>query len=223
MSKEIHISQAAIQAGCSVMLPRESDVLRLWRKDSEKVWEALYRWIELTHIGIDTRDIHNQTHAGKETIGLLAAHERDRLKRLGLKGRDLDDMTSHSIYTSGPQEEIDGKRISGIGIFVLGIVYSEDVIDRAIQFACSGTYAISDGDFVKIGRASDIQKRLYALQIANAKALTLVGTYPSDIEASTHRRLADLGIERVRGEWFFDGQDTRRALAGLGFLVEATK
>ena len=67
-------------------------------------------------------------------------------------------------------------------------------------------YFISDGRFVKIGKAIDAQRRLADLQTSNSSELTLVCKIPcknSDSATEAEGRLHTFfSSYRVRGEWF---------------------
>ena len=74
-------------------------------------------------------------------------------------------------------------------------------------------YAITDGEFTKVGRSIDPERRLRQLQTASPRELRLEWTAPeSDChESLLHDRLAD---DRVRGEWFrVDVEAVRQACA----------
>jgi hypothetical protein len=64
---------------------------------------------------------------------------------------------------------------------------------------------------VKIGRATDIRKRLRSLQSGSPDKLSLVGVWPTSnpahFEAVLHSMFA---ARRVRGEWFWPDDDMRR-------------
>jgi excisionase family DNA binding protein len=64
-------------------------------------------------------------------------------------------------------------------------------------------YFIRRGDFVKIGKAGNVEKRLRALQAANPEPLELLATVYDDnghaLERELHRKFAAL---RTTGEWF---------------------
>ena len=64
-------------------------------------------------------------------------------------------------------------------------------------------YFITDGEYVKIGFTDqdDAENRLKALQVGNARKLTLIGTIPGGLteEATLHKVFAQL---RANGEWF---------------------
>jgi hypothetical protein len=62
-------------------------------------------------------------------------------------------------------------------------------------------YFIQQGALVKIGRAVDVDKRLRALQIGNARGFRVLATIPAHavIEGAIHARFAHL---REQGEWF---------------------
>lgn len=77
-------------------------------------------------------------------------------------------------------------------------------------------YVISDGEFMKVGRASDVQARLRALQTGNARKLAIAAVREvsddraaSKLESHIHRTLAD---DRVGGEWFKANLETIRPL-----------
>jgi hypothetical protein len=64
------------------------------------------------------------------------------------------------------------------------------------------TYVVrrgGDGGPVKIGRSSNITKRLAQLQSASAEPVALLHTIAGDVEAELHEKLSR---HRVRGEWF---------------------
>lgn len=68
--------------------------------------------------------------------------------------------------------------------------------------------------YIKIGIATDVQKRLAQLQTANAHKLELVGAIPhiryKDIEVRLHEQFAD---KRLLGEWFeISGDDVVQVL-----------
>lgn len=62
-------------------------------------------------------------------------------------------------------------------------------------------YFLRAGDFVKIGWARDVEKRIKALQTANPHELELLGVIPGcdDVERVIHQRFNAL---HVRGEWY---------------------
>lgn len=67
-------------------------------------------------------------------------------------------------------------------------------------------YFISDGKFVKIGKAINVVKRLQELQTSNANELTLICKIPcksADAATEAEGRLHSFySSYRVRGEWF---------------------
>lgn len=64
-------------------------------------------------------------------------------------------------------------------------------------------YFVSDGEYVKIGFTDDVDvdRRLAALQIGNARKLTLLGVIEGGRESETVLHRVFDGI-RIRGEWF---------------------
>lgn len=65
------------------------------------------------------------------------------------------------------------------------------------------TYFITDGVFVKIGVAVNLDQRLRTLQIGNPRPLGIVCLLPVDLETVLHNLF---GKRHVRGEWFlFEG------------------
>lgn len=78
------------------------------------------------------------------------------------------------------------------------------------------TYAISNGDWIKIGKAADPWVRLRQLQTGNAQKLELVAIFDGDIESKTHDAF-DQRHDRGEGEWFQDSWILREHLWLLGF------
>lgn len=67
-------------------------------------------------------------------------------------------------------------------------------------------YFISDGEYTKIGIANNVGQRLYSLQTANARKLSLVhsielpdASYAQFLEQRLHKHFVD---KRAIGEWF---------------------
>lgn len=70
----------------------------------------------------------------------------------------------------------------------------------------SNVYFITDGDFVKIGKANNVKKRLRILQTGNPKHLSIMKiiecedcTKAYEIESFLHKIMKPL---RVNGEWY---------------------
>jgi hypothetical protein len=83
----------------------------------------------------------------------------------------------------------------------LSIVPSKPIDPRARSMDQGFVYFVSDGEFIKIGFATDWQARIKGLQIANPRTLTplliLEGGYR--FERQLHQLFK---AHRVRGEWF---------------------
>lgn len=79
------------------------------------------------------------------------------------------------------------------------------------------TYALSDGESVKVGLSSpaQIESRIAVLQVGNARELVLLGMVRGNRESSIHRQLSN---EHVRGEWFRLTAATRAVLQVEGLL-----
>ncbi len=62
-------------------------------------------------------------------------------------------------------------------------------------------YAVTDGEFVKVGMADYPASRVQEMQTANARELRIVWRTPGDsrLERYLHRAL---DVVHVRGEWF---------------------
>lgn len=60
-------------------------------------------------------------------------------------------------------------------------------------------YFVSDGEFIKIGKAVSVPIRLKALQCGSPRKLTLLGTRNDVEEYEVHALFSKF---RVRGEWF---------------------
>jgi hypothetical protein len=81
------------------------------------------------------------------------------------------------------------------------------------------TYAISNGGHIKIGRTSDVEKRIANLQCASPYRLELVCVADGDIEKRAHEHLEREGCHRGVGEWFEDTRKVRDELWQLGFVA----
>ena len=62
-------------------------------------------------------------------------------------------------------------------------------------------YFLTDGEFVKIGKATNTEKRVAEIQRYNPRILSVIGTIPGGHaeEQELHERFASLC---VKGEWF---------------------
>lgn len=74
-----------------------------------------------------------------------------------------------------------------------------------------------DNQFVKIGYAGDVSKRLAGLQTSSPQTLKLIGTQPGDhgLERRLHERF---GYLRTRGEWFATSTDLLEYIVQAGAL-----
>jgi hypothetical protein len=79
------------------------------------------------------------------------------------------------------------------------------------------TYAITDGEYVKVGRADHINRRISSIQTGNPRELRLLGFVAADIEKAVHKRLKLAGLHAHR-EWFADLEETREILQSFGLL-----
>jgi hypothetical protein len=61
------------------------------------------------------------------------------------------------------------------------------------------TYILRCGDFIKIGKAVDVAKRIANLSTGNPEEIVLLHVFPTNVEKTLHRRFAHL---RINGEWF---------------------
>lgn len=80
---------------------------------------------------------------------------------------------------------------------------------------CGNVYFVQSGDFVKIGFASDVQKRVAELQTGSPHQLNVLAVLPDvdkSVEATCHRVFAR---NHFRGEWFRLDDDFLEAIAVL--------
>lgn len=75
-------------------------------------------------------------------------------------------------------------------------------------------YMVKCGNYVKIGKAKDVQKRLSQLQIGSPQKLELIGSTFVDeaMEFYLHNKLEKY---RVRGEWFVDCKEVQNEFISL--------
>lgn len=94
--------------------------------------------------------------------------------------------------------------------------HSMDTITRC---ATSVVYFIRCCDFIKIGKAVNIEMRMSELQVGNPFPLTLLGTIPGgyDEEKNYHAIFCEA---RHRGEWFRITPELVDGLRTLGIHVE---
>lgn len=107
-------------------------------------------------------------------------------------------------------------------------VYRKDIIDRfeavtqkrnsriastANSNICY-VYFITDGEKIKIGKASNPKMRLSGLQTSHHKPLYFLAIMPGDesVERQLHRIFY---AHRIRGEWFNDCEEIRRFIASI--------
>jgi hypothetical protein len=82
------------------------------------------------------------------------------------------------------------------------------------------TYVFACGGAIKVGRATNIKRRLRQVQLMNPLPVALLGTVDTDIERKAHVALEYAGIPHIHGEWFKDSRDAREILVGLGLLTD---
>lgn len=108
-----------------------------------------------------------------------------------------------------------------------GLIYlrgTEDTVSR-LRTARAGTatgassvsYAIEAmGCYVvKVGRTTDVDRRVAELQTSHHSTLEVIGVVAGDVEQAIHRELDALG-KRRRGEWFDMDASTELVLAHHG-------
>jgi hypothetical protein len=82
------------------------------------------------------------------------------------------------------------------------------------------TYVISDGEYLKVGRAKDLAVRLSSLQGGNPRRLRIYSFVSRDIERDVHQALRyDGRYQRywvIGSEWYFDVREIRDELARFG-------
>ncbi len=113
---------------------------------------------------------------------------------------DLESLPSSNTAPDVAYERITGRRLP---------------FDRQKEMVF--TYAISDGEFIKIGRADHLRRRISSLQTANARVLKLLGFRPFDIERDVQRCLR-LNRSHVHGEWFVDNESVRDLLRTFNLI-----
>jgi hypothetical protein len=83
----------------------------------------------------------------------------------------------------------------------LGCFDIDAMVELGYPVGSKHTYIIemAGQGLVKIGKASDVWKRIDQLQVGNPFKLELVEWLLGDVEAELHR---EFDVVRVRGEWF---------------------
>lgn len=87
----------------------------------------------------------------------------------------------------------------------------------------SNVYFISDGEFIKIGKADNVEVRLKQLQTSNAKPLFIIGYIQCKNSTSALRKEniihRDFSKKKTNGEWFKieikDAIDTLKKYGGI--------
>ena len=108
-------------------------------------------------------------------------------------GKNLDDIVNH-------------KNMEDIERFKRALHKNDFKLSDALH-GKGYIYFVTDGEYVKIGKAMNPCARIMDLQIANARELTILAlipfcAYDSDIttvEKAFHRYFSD---KHIRGEWF---------------------
>lgn len=140
----------------------------------------------------DGRYVFKQTSGGKQHV--VYAHSLDELR---YKEREFLSLNPSNVYK--PEPSYKTFRISDIMPVV-----SQFICDQADAKAFC--YLISDGTYIKIGKAKDVQSRLIGLQNANGNPLKVVCTIPCKSE--TDARILEKRLHRffsayrTSGEWF---------------------
>ena len=83
------------------------------------------------------------------------------------------------------------------------LIYSAIPYENKTKTRAGYVYIITDGEYVKIGQATNIEKRLASLQCGNPRKLSILQTIQTDdmnlTEHSLHWWFKDY---RIQGEWF---------------------
>ncbi|HEY1604494.1 MAG TPA: GIY-YIG nuclease family protein [Allosphingosinicella sp.] len=159
------------------------------RLDSNEVLTAVIA--ACRHFGrVPTRPefiLYRQTHPSLPSEQAIKRHFGRRVDLIAaLAKRAAEDEEYHDIATMLPN-----------------VASAEAIRVPATQSREGFVYLIRSGDFYKIGRSDELERRVKQIRIALPDRAELVHSIrtddPSGIEAYWHRRFAD---KRANGEWF---------------------
>jgi hypothetical protein len=187
----------------------------------ESKWRGKYwaRWGDaLIEAGFEPNIWTGKSDAEKVILGIVAAARHyghfptnDEISMLRASDISIPAPKTIQANLGGRSERVDAVKayISDKAEFadvlaMLPSVTSVRPVPMAGAKAIDGhVYLIKSGDFYKIGRSDELERRVREIRIALPDAATLVHSIATDdppgIEAYWHRRFAD---QRANGEWF---------------------
>jgi hypothetical protein len=186
----------------------------------ERQWRGLYwsRWSDaLKDAGLEPNKLNERADTDRLLAGLIAA-----CRRFGRLPTETDMQVLRRTNPAIPHPNVlkshFGKRADLIAALAKHVTndptYADvaamlpDQRDDALQRPSSNTvegfvYLIKSGDFYKVGRSDDVERRFKQITIALPDKAELFHTIRTDdppgIEAYWHRRFAE---RRANGEWF---------------------
>lgn len=160
-------------------------------------------WAEV----FDAKNLRKEFEAGVVRAGISNFHFHDLRhtfatwnRRNGTALEIVQRALGHSsIQVTQKYAHVDDSEVRAASNTISAIT-PENVVrldSRRRQFV----YFISDGEAIKIGKSTDPERRLKAMQVGHPKPLWLLGTITEArmTEAQAHAKFAD---HLVRGEWF---------------------